>query len=700
MKKLILIALMFLGALCFGADELSYFVVADSLVEKYDSLPKPIDTVEVLDILNSKLRFYYTDRVEMDKDIREALKDYPQFHVVINNFSMGNKSVQKRMAPGLTPGDSIDDFVWLNGKNIEHIMKYIRPIADKASYSEAVANLLHNMKGVVFADTVMMRRYAVSLLAASLGVCYDESNSYDKVQNVLWSDDMAKEFPLAEKIKQRFKGRCSDDRWSTAFWASDLLYRKKFKASVDASTQKVTPFNEEIPVKWNANGCGCSLYKELNGNVYAIYPYWLAKKGGDTLDFSVVTRIAYYGISAENDGRLVMPTGNSALSFFDKAGYSNFVNVAHEHNVKVDWIIKKSDWSDIGSDTNKMVSFFKGLESQIEKLVNKKNNSLFQRFVSNMTMNGRDVGNRGDGVTLWFLNYPTDPTNTAIFKRHFESIHNKLKSANEFAFLNMMMNQLDLTVTPNTFAKKDSANKDSVAPQRGIYSYEFFRGLMDDPQQNGENLKNFLIELIDEPVSRSKLTIYHDLNQQLKGNARKQVLHAVVPMLWLDFQQWDQLEDDASFYNDAYYSLGVAPYGLINDTTHQEEHLSETLLKNFEKEGSSHERQNALAAFFCTHRWAFRLLNTIVYGLVFLLIICYFVICRLNAFFTKYLGVFVAIVAIPPLLTSLILSQFDPIFMDFVGKVGQWGCFVVIILTVIAIALLQVYRSADLPRRK
>lgn len=93
------------------------------------------------------------------------------------------------------------------------------------------------------------------------------------------------------------------------------------------------------------------------------------------------------------------------------------------------------------------------------------------------------------------------------------------------------------------------------------------------------------------------------------------------------------------------------------------------------------------------------MLNTLVYVFVFILLICYFLFCHINVFFTKRLALFVAVVAVPPLLTTLILSNFDPAFMDFIGSIGQWGCFVVIVLTVIVITLLQVYRSTDVPKR-
>lgn len=326
-------------------------------------------------------------------------------------------------------------------------------------------------------------------------------------------------------------------------------------------------------------------------------------------------------------------------------------------------------------------------------MVNTRVNSLFQQFVSCLAIDGRDGGFRGDGVSLWFQNYPTDSVNTRIFKDYFDSLQNKLNRENPYAMVNLMMNLLDLGEEKNV-----SVDSNYVPPQKGIYSYEFFGKLMKS-NFNGTQ-KNYLIVLSDEPVSRSKLVIYRDLNQQLKNDMRREVLHAVVPMLWLDYQQWEQLTDDASFYNDAYYSLGIAPFGLLNDSAHMESRLSDILLENFEKEDGAHKRQSGFAAFFCTHRWAFRLLNSIVYGLVFLLLISYFAICRVNDYFSRRLALLVALVAIPPLFTSLILTNFDPVIMDYVGKVGQWGSFVIIILTVIAIALLQVYRSADFPRRK
>lgn len=740
MRNWFIYVLLFVGTVIASTNEMEYFVVPDSLVMEYDKLPNANDTLEAFDSLDRQQGIYYMDRFELDKALRTSLAKFPRFHPILNNFALGNKSLKHRKTVGLTPDDSIVDFVWLDGKNINTIKNFIRKHVATDSYSKVVSRFLHDLQGIVFADSVMMRRYALSLLAASLGVCYEGNGPYDKISSVSWEENEVEDlFRLKYKskfresiqsmcfgsvepsmdvfkkfrenmnkdtvgiykdcfryrtLKRRFiSNRCSDDRWNFSFDLVDSLYVSLLQKTVEANYQKINSFNDEIPVVWKTDGCGCSQYKDLNGNVYAVYPYWLAKEGGDTLDFSGITRIAYYGISASDKGVLQMPSGTKSLSFFNKDGYSDFVNEAHKHNVKVDWIIKKSQWGELSHDADKMQDFFRNLVKQVDSLVNTRVNSLFQQFVSCLAIDGRDGGFRGDGVSLWFQNYPTDSVNTRIFKDYFDSLQNKLNRENPYAMVNLMMNLLDLGEEKNV-----SVDSNYVPPQKGIYSYEFFGKLMKS-NFNGTQ-KKYLIVLSDEPVSRSKLVIYRDLNQQLKNDMRREVLHAVVPMLWLDYQQWEQLTDDASFYNDAYYSLGIAPFGLLNDSAHMESRLSDILLENFEKEDGAHKRQSGFAAFFCTHRWAFRLLNSIVYGLVFLLLISYFAICRVNDYFSRRLALLVALVAIPPLFTSLILTNFDPVIMDYVGKVGQWGSFVIIILTVIAITLLQVYRSADFPRRK
>lgn len=727
MRKLILSVLVCISALLASNEELRSFVVNDASIEYFNALPKFTDTSKVFSTIDANIQCEYWNGETIEELFNDSLRKYGPFAQIINEACSYKELL-----------DSFD---------IEELKQFIRDKYRIVYDSSTVSKFLGSLKDIPFADSVMMRDYITSLFAASMGVCYDTSNTYTLVKEVAWGDEemvelfkntykdafdsslidrcikakdvkfalkkpFSKNAALKKKLEsvcnlnreltRRFKYvNCTDARWSWANEKVKMLYSDLLQSTVDSVIRTETPFSDTLPVSWKANDCGCSLRRDLNGDVYAIFPYWLAKEGGNTLDFSVITRIAYYGISADDNGKLRMPSGSTALWYFNKKDYSEFVNVAHRHDVKVDWIIAKNDWSGIGGDTAKMNSFFRNLVDQVDSLVSKKNNSLFNQFVDKVSFVQGDAGLRGDGVTIWFKNYPRDAEAARIFKRHFRKLQKRLRSSNERAFVNLMMDMHDLA------EKTKSANDSVYQPERnGIYSYQFFMGLLSDSVEKKlpmkeltHDKKNFLIVLNNEPVSHNKLVMYNDLNHRLGGNYRTAVLHAVVPMLWFDYRQWDQFEDDASFYNTAFYSLGIAPYGVDVDSS-SEFSLGDILLDKFEKEDASHKVQGRAAAFFCTYRWAFRLANTLVYLLVFVLLLCYFAICRLNTFLNEHLLGFVLFVLIPPLLTTVVISNFDPEFIDFTGNVKCWTCFVVIVLTVIAITLLRVKNSSDLPKRK
>ncbi|PWJ59135.1 hypothetical protein BGX12_14317 [Fibrobacter sp. UWR4] len=724
--------------------ELCSFEISDSALAMYEKQPKPSDTVEAFKVLEKNINVYFTDRIDMEEKLKMALADFPQFHKRINNNSLGSKAVKAKIMDRY-PDDSIPEMVWLDSAYMDSLKYYIRVEAESYPYSPTVKKFVENLKVGPFIDSNSMHRYALSLFAASLGICYDTVNAYDKIKDVLWSDvdfdDLVRRLhdnnwygamhkkgtdlclDSIRHIKRRLDRRyrfmnCSEDRWKNALVLLDTLYSKLLAGVVDSMTQRRVSEIAGAPVVWKADGCGCSRKNQLNGTVYAIFPYWQVKKEGNIVDFSAVTRLAFYGLGAANDGSLRLPTGENALDFFDRPGYSEFVNQAHRHDVKVDWIITKNDWSSLAASEVKLRKFFDILITRIDSLVSKRNNTFFQRLVDNVSMVQDDVGNRGDGVTLWFKNYPTDSVSTAVFNEKFRELHRRLLEKNEYAFVNFMTDRMSLSEKMNVRKDVDST---CVPAAKGIYSYENFRQLMSIPVRAKDdsitlansnvltadeilnNLRNHLIVFADEPVSRSRLLIFSELDQQMRGEDRKIVHHSLVPLLWLDNTQWSQLREEASFYNDTYYSLGVAPYGTcgVSDSVcAYDSALASILLSEFEKDDGDHERQGTFASFACAHRWFFRLLNVFAYSLAILLIVCYFAVCRVGEYFVRHLALFVGLVVLPPLLTTMTLLRTDPVLENFLGSVGPWGCFIAIIVSVVVIALLQVYRSAEYPKRK
>ena len=44
-------------------------------------------------------------------------------------------------------------------------------------------------------------------------------------------------------------------------------------------------------------------------------------------------------------------------------------------------------------------------------------------MANKLSFSGDDYGNRGDGVTLYFKNYPTDSASTDTFNKFFQNLH-------------------------------------------------------------------------------------------------------------------------------------------------------------------------------------------------------------------------------------------------------------------------------------
>ena len=207
--------------------------------------------------------------------------------------------------------------------------------------------------------------------------------------------------------------------------------------------------------------------------------------------------------------------------------------------------------------------------------------------------------------------------------------------------------------------------------------------------------------MVEEPVSRSKRLVVSQLNQQLNGVDRRNVLHSVVPVLWFDNKQWSQLREDAMYYNDTYYALGIAPYATdlqANDSCRVSGNLGMCFMQYFEVGNGSSERQSAFSAFVCTHRWLFRLLNFIALAIAVGLIVSYFVSCRVSDFFNRHLGLLLCIVVLPFGFTMALLLSLDPSVAGF-GLIGM-SPILVLLAIIIAIILHQVYIQNDLPKRR
>ena len=731
------------------SEQITYYSVSPEKVAEYTKQDLLQDTAEVFTIVDSCKARYYESKIEMADDFLTRLKKYPKYHKIVNNFIRASYMIRTEENV-----DALDmpDVLYMVGKfGIDSLKWYmVDDLENQMVFSEKAYDIVRQMEGIDFPDMQLAHRYAKTLLARSYGLCehtenldgvevnkkiVDENFFRGKKKHIVdslrdvaarkcehrndYSECMKHSFSMRhikkivqnllvpeiereEKFLKSYRGRlCSDDLWKRAFGRLDTLYSLHLSDVVDSVLVETVGFGDKVPVDMNRKTCGCSHKEELNGEVIGFYPYWYAGDTTKWVDFEGITRLAYYGLKVNGDGTLATPSGKSALMHFDKQENYEFVNEAHRHNVKLDWVISRDDWKGV-----KLQNFFDNLTIEIDTLLNTKINSYFQRFVNAFTFYTDECENRGDGVTLYFKNFPKDESSTSLFNDFFDNLKNRLAQKNEYVHVNLMMDRSDLAID------KRQLFADSVMPEsyRGIYSYSNFLKLLKNKnndrkisrKQIREELKNYLYVVIDEPSSRNKQILLNDLNLQLDSLDRRNMLHSLVPLVWFDNVGWNQFSKDALYYNDTYYNLGIGPYATALDAEEScaaSGNLGACMLKHFENEDGDGLRQGAVTSFFCTHRWVFRFLNIITFLIAIGVLVAYFTSFRVADFFNSNLALLLGIVVAPSAVMMTIISRFDPSVAAYRGTFGLIPI-LLLLLTVIAIILIQVYRKNDIPKRR
>lgn len=540
-----------------------------------------------------------------------------------------------------------------------------------AKPADVALQVLKNMQGVDFPDTSLVHHYALKALAVYFNNMCGESFDGDGVQDK----------------------NCSDKQWARMLDYLDTLYRNSILPSLSAVLEHVDGFNDDPLLTNGKKSCGCSSKDKFDSEIFGIYPYWYVGDSTKWIDFEGVTRLEFYGLYADDKGTLHLPSGTLASEYLSDEKNYEFVNEVHRHFVKFDWIVQKDDWNYIDSKES-FKKFFENLVNEIEMVVNKKINSGFQRFVNTLSFYADDFEYRGDGVTLRFKNYPKDSIATNEFKVFFRKLNKVLSAENAHAFVNVMMDRLDLV---------DSMG---LGNNNGIYSYKYFADIgvfPEDYQKFSKNeLKNYLFVVLEEPTSHSKRFVLNDLDQQVDGKNRRDVIHSVVPMVWFDNKQWYQLQNDEPFYNDTYFGFAVGPYATdvkAKDACFAPGNLGTCIVQFFGIGKNRYERQGSIAAFACKHRWIFRLLNLLSFLIAVGVLVSYFVSDDVEDFFRTRLVLLLGIVVLPSVITMAVVMLFDP-FVTFIN--GLLGLLPNIVLSLVAVAiiLLQAREKRDVPTRR
>lgn len=707
--KILTFFIPFLLSFSYGnVSSMNVYQISLEMVKEYESKDVLKDTIPVFKILKQYRARFFDNRYQMSDSILSAIKDYPQFHKITDNFIHSTKILK---TDSTVDNTGVYPRIYLGQMGLDSLYWYIREDLKTDGYSKTANQFLANLENVEFPDTLLAHHYAVSLFAASMGVCNDSVVSrFVKESDMKWSEENVREFLMQRSAAgitnkkmdslvayfKRFQGRnCQDGLWRRVQSKLDHLYSTTLKGLVDSSFTGRNSFDDSLTIHFGNKDCGCSQHEELNGEVFGIYPYWYAGDSTKWVDFEGITRLGFYGLHAANDGSLEMPSGTLAKDYLARENKAEFINEAHRHFVKLDWIVSKDDWEKLDSEES-LQKFFDNLKNEVVTLMSPKVNTTFERFVNFFTFYTDELEYRGDGVTFFFKNYPKDKKATEMFNRFFVELQKELSKINEDALVNMMAYRLDLA---------ENMTDENV----GIYSYANFAkistipnsGKMTNREEFRNHVKNYFLVVIEEPVSRGKRLVLSDLDQQLNGENRRNVLHSIVPVLWFDNKQWNQLRDDAMYYNDTYYSLGIAPYATSvksNDSCRAFGNLGMCMIQFFENDTGDNKRQGSLSSFVCRHRWVFRFATFFTFLVAVGVLIGYAVSYRISDYFNNHLAILLGVVVIPSAVMMSLLSRLDPSVSEYRGTFGLIPI-LILLASVVAIILLQVYSKNDLPKR-
>ncbi|WP_188418901.1 hypothetical protein [Oxalicibacterium solurbis] len=535
-----------------------------------------------------------------------------------------------------------------------------------------VITMLQNLQGIDYPRQDLFDKAVRATLGDGIGVCPLNRSDYQRTQlpdHALPAETFAglKDTLPSDLYATLDKYRtlttpCSDAQLKEAAAAVDKV-DAMYQPSIESQARKTPLFDPAVPVDWNGGNCGCVL-DELAGTVYGFYPFWLAG-GKQQLDFSLLSRAGYVGLSFDERGNLVhlneRPDGERADGMLD----TQFVAAAHKHRTRVDWVLYKHDWNvwaSLGEAERRRG--FDALADNVASFLNTRLTDPVSRIIPYLSL-GATAPVQGDGVTLYFDNYPTDTQSVTLFEQFIDRLLSKLGSKQQSHGINLLL------------------PRSAMLAGKGIYTPEHLVSLIDriagtEPEgwswstAQIRSRPHFLV-FLEEPTSESKKQLRLDIENALHGAAREKLLRQIVPVIEFDGRSWQQLEDDVIYLKDNFGGIGLWPLSYRNATAAADaaaptNSVDQTLLQHYLKPGGDPDL--LVCRIVCPNRWLFRTAWNVSFGIALLIGGLYLWNCRCRAAIERRYLLYLLAAVVPPFALGMPLLSCDP-YLEQISR-GNW----------------------------
>lgn len=261
------------------------------------------------------------------------------------------------------------------------------------------------------------------------------------------------------------------------------------------------------------DSCGC--VRDFSDTVYGFYPYWRSTISRDEtsedpaageseiplIDYSVLNRIAYYGLTLEESGEIKTP-----LHWGVSGKLGNFINKAHRHKTEVDLVVYSDYWAQWNDSS---------LQASVASVYNQL--MLTVSYKENGVMAYVPFFNRTqaspDGVTLHFDRYYDHPASRYKLVEFVSQLHERLEGDGRDYKINIL---LDI-------------HADELKSSKKLFSD--LKGLLVTDNSGVKPYVDSLLVFIDEPTTSSKKLLRSKIENEFSGAQRMAVLRKVVPVL-------------------------------------------------------------------------------------------------------------------------------------------------------------------------
>ena len=632
----------------------------------------------------------FADKKSFDAAVSPAIKnsiaeDLPADSVASSASAENNADIANISSPGVTPSPtpnpdklllqiqlaSQQDYVELSKADVDALT------GNKKQFAAVVIKLLRTLQDVEYPTADLLQRAIKNKVLKASGIC--KHNKSNTVDNQLGNLDSNEVTVLAMELKRYLSANnqdslkyCNEDHDQ----ALDNYYRNDLRDAVEHLYTEPMPNYSGKPILWSGKGenCGC-VPKEIQTMAYGIYPYWKIGDRLQTIDFSTFSRVAYFGLTATDSGKLMQinaGAGTPTLLNNNSDAAKAFLREARRYGSKVDWLIEKEfSFSPTLNEEAALNEFFDNLHRQIVGFLTLPLDDIESRLRKLSSLGLAGLPTNGDGVTLYFKNYPDTPIARDSFAKFFKELKielanrdaatNRFHSVKHHTYLNIMVAQTDFLKTGSVFSNNH------IDLMAGVS--QFADDNLSIPEIQ-ERVKTIVLLLLQDP--------YYSALDEIYAVTTSTDRSIIAPLMFTDYagmsaannntgaHQIDERQKRLSYIHESFGGGAFWPMLEYQNATDGKDYT--TVNRYIAKHFSPGYTESLWNETLCGYRWALIAIMNIwlILALIYLVIIFYVYPnhCKKLPVYIRWLQhpLTVVIVLLPPIILWIYLIVVDPVF--------------------------------------